>query len=858
MAITPCVPQAVRERILKRQAGFLAKSEGTPLWVHSFAVWAITARLAAHIPRFEARERLQLELAALLHDEAKRLPQNQAILRGDQKGRVSHPLTRDLIEEALADCPDLELSPADREKIWEFAHHHSLSESEQQRLTTPAVGLYCSVLRWADWLASMAGRDEIDPELISRLRQDTDGVLDWTVFSIGRPPSPTTTFLLQVGFNRYRERGWEPITITDQAILFVGKYRLPLPNKAEVVGEIAKELRQRSIAGQNIQFKYIRYEVFAGEAQNDPAGFLAASQDFFLNHLGDAEHGPVLFFRSLMDLLKIKGLQQSARRRFPIIDILAKLGGTNSVTQGRSAWSALSGDPPDLEVNMILRRIFETRSLADLLPDAPPTPLHTMKPEELFATLTCLAAGSSAATPSGEPIHRVLQAIVGMEEEADFASLATDCLQRYATYKTTCRPQEALCEQCATPIPLAAKPTLNIPEGRTGGFTQVNARVSSDAPKVICPLCVFDATATRKDISGRHAIVYVRLTSPLPEIWTLFPHLDQWVRRLDQALQNIQEIRALEEVPELAHLPLPPRVPFPVLGSRLRSLDLPAQQSPRGLVIPLAKIKTGEGIKEGRARFLALHALLHALGLTAHIGREEQVGLFGERPDASIAPDWLARYRFGLAINILAHVIKKVGKKSNSVATFARNLLESSPEMALSLLGEAEEGSKRRVLNDSLLSMFVENLVAARLVVAAGKESPLTMEDLLQHAQFFATHRQFFGNLTPRERSRHAVCKPFDAVMNALLQGQPLEEAFSRMVALLRENVANEKKADSQAKFDQADLVEFLKGAKGIFARYAKLRQENIAAFIRAKNALRAAIFMVFRYPKLKEVITHA
>jgi hypothetical protein len=856
MTTTPCVPLAARQHLLKRQVGLLAKSDGTPLWIHSFAVWAITARLAARIPRFDGRDRLHLELAALLHDDAKRLPHNQAILRGEKTGAVIHPLTQAHIREAMTGCPELDLTSADLDRIWEFAHHHSLPETEQKRLATPAVGLYCSVLRWADWLASMAGRDELEPGLVERLRLATQDILDWTVFTVGRPPSPTTTFLLRLAHDRYRALGWEPVTITEQAILFVGAPGSRLPSKAELVGEVAASLRRQSIAGQNIQFKYIRYEVFAGEAKEDPAGFLAARQDFFLNHLGDVERGPILFFRSLMDLLKIRGDLGKVRKHLPVIDILAQLGGTNSVTKGKAAWSSLSGDPPDLEINAILRRIFESRSLNDLLRGAPVTPLRSLRPDELFAVLTGLAGGTGTA-PTADGMNRVLSAVVGMEEEADFAGLAAEALARYSAYKESHRPRDGLCEQCATPVPLEAKPTLNIPQGRTGGFTQVN--VSSDAPKAICPLCVFDAAAARKDVSGQQAVIYARITSPLPEIWSLFPDLDRWVRRLDQALQNIQEIRKLEECPELAHLPLPPRFPFPTIGERIRLPEMASQESPRGLLIPLDTIRKGEGLKELRARYMALHSLLQAMGLTAHIGREEQVGLFGERPDQGSAPNWNDRYRLGLSVNILAHGLKKSKKKTSSVATFARNLLESSPGVALSFLVDAEEKQERRgpLLKDSLLAALVENLVAARLVIAVGKETRFTMEDLLQHARFFATHRHFFGILTPRERTRHAVCKPVDAVMNALLQGQDFEEAFSRMMALVRENVPNEVNPGSKAKFDQNDLVVFLKEAKAILARYARLRHENIAAFIRTKNALRAALYMVSRYPKLKEVITH-
>jgi len=75
--------------ILKPQFEYLAKSHGEVLWLHSFAVWSILAKLAARIPRFTDRERLLLEISALIHDIGKIRPKNQDILTNKKRRKIN-------------------------------------------------------------------------------------------------------------------------------------------------------------------------------------------------------------------------------------------------------------------------------------------------------------------------------------------------------------------------------------------------------------------------------------------------------------------------------------------------------------------------------------------------------------------------------------------------------------------------------------------------------------------------------------------------------------------------------------------------------------------------------------------------
>lgn len=136
------------------------------------------------------------------------------------------------------------------------------------------------------------------------------------------------------------------------------------------------------------------------------------------------------------------------------------------------------------------------------------------------------------------------------------------------------------------------------------------------------------------------------------------------------------------------------------------------------------------------------------------------------------------------------------------------------------------------------------------------------MEEILKDARFFAEGiPKFFW--TPRDfeswgrgGSKYVVTKPVDTMLNALLQGVDFEEAFAKFISGIKEDISGDKtKKDSKAKVDVRDLQAFIVEAKTILKRYAQLRNSSISNFIRAKNGLRSAIFILKRYPNLVEVV---
>jgi HD superfamily phosphodiesterase len=253
--------------ILSPQFEYLAKSHGEVLWLHSFSVWSILAKLAARIPRFTDKERLLLEVSALIHDIGKMRPKSQDILTNKGGGKVIHTATKQEIVDYLSPFIDDKVIPIqinDIDQIWEFALHHHISKDQQQETETPAYGIYADVVRYADWLSSM---DQIDMTTVRQIQNWLAGICRLTVFNIGRYPSPTTYCLLQEATDRYHSLGWETLVVFDNGAIFIGDRDSILPSKNELSKSFTQKLIDESFRGMSIQNKYMRYEILSGKAK---------------------------------------------------------------------------------------------------------------------------------------------------------------------------------------------------------------------------------------------------------------------------------------------------------------------------------------------------------------------------------------------------------------------------------------------------------------------------------------------------------------------------------------------------------------------------------------------------------------
>jgi hypothetical protein len=843
--------ETVKE-ILRAQFEYLAKSSGEVLWLHSFASWSILSKLARRIPRFTDHERLLLEIAALIHDIGKMRKQGQEILTGVRAGALKHTATKEEIREYVAPLSSmgiLKIDEKDFDKIWEFALHHHISEDQQKEAQTPAYGIYAEVVRYADWLSSM---ERLDMTTIRQMQNGLEGICRLTIFRFGRFPSPSTYHLLQEASEKYRVNGWEILTILDDGVLFLGDATSLIPSKKTIVQGFVTELIRKSFEGVTIQNKYLRYEVLSGRAKEDPYTFLKSREDLYKEKLSDIESGPVLFLRTLMDLYKnSRRLTPKVRDLLPLLDILAQAGGPNGITLAKKEWSRKQGIQKEWpSTNALISDIFNKSTLDELVTNGDfdgKKHLRDMTPEELFDMLLRLSKKWFPES-EGSALEENLLNIISMDEEIDFEGYAKGIFERYKDYKKTRKPNNALCEQCGFPVPAIATASLNFP--KSSGFSQVNPRAESDAPRVVCPLCIFDATQERKDLSRGKSQVYVRAVSRIPELWQLYGDLKTRLERLQQALTNVREVKQLSET-EFSDLPLPSHFMIPIQSKYKQTMVQIPLHTDRGTLFPMERVSNDASPKDLRAKYLAFYALLNMLGLEVHMGLEEQEGLFGDKVFGRHRTNWEALYYEGLITVILAGAIKK-----NNRYIFAQDLLQKSPSAVLSILEDA------KIKKDIIEKVIVFLFRSTDLNMTGMKGGECAMKEILTDAAYFAEWiPKLFWSSKDYDSwrtggSKYVVTKPLDRVLNALLQGDDFEEAFAKFLSGLKDDISGDKtKEGSKATVDVKDLKAFAIKAKIILARYAELRKMNITKFIQAKNGLRSAIYIVKRYENLKEVI---
>lgn len=837
--------------ILQPQFEYLAKSHGEVLWLHSFSAWSILSKLIVRIPRFTDQERLLLEISSLIHDIGKMRLENQKILTGEKQGTLKHTATKDEINTYLLHFITkniISINVNDIGKIWEFILHHYISDEQQKEAKTPAYGIYAEVIRYADWLSSM---EQIDMAMIRHIQNGLDGFCNLTVFNVGRYPSPTTYHLLQEASEKYHSLGWETLVVFDNGVVFIGKKGLNLPQKEELAKSFTNKLISKSFEGINIQNKYMRYEILSGPAKDDPCGFLQSRQDEYKDKLGDIAVGPVLFFRTLMDIYNNSGkLTNRMKETLPILDILSKAGGTNGITQAKEEWNKrinINKNWPS--TNALIIDIFNQVTIGEILNEevlGKEKYLKEMTSQELLFVLLNIAKRWFHKN-KGSVLEENIANLISMEEETDFASIAKNVLEKYKNYKKTRRPSNALCEQCGFPVPVVATPSLNFP--KSSGFTQINPKAESDAPRVVCPLCIFDVSQTRRDLPSNKSQVFVRAISKIPELWQLYGDLRTRIDRFRQSLTNVREIKELSET-EFSDLPLPQHFMIPIQKKYEETHTEIPLHTERGTLFPVERVNNDASPKDLRAKYLAFYALLNMMGLEVHIGLEEQEGLFGEKIFEKRQGNWQPLYYEGLVTVILAGAINK-----NNKYIFAQSLLEKSPSVALSKLEDA------RIKKELLEKVFIF-LMRTNLKISGWKGGAYTMKEILKDAAFFAEGvPKFFWSTKDYGSwrtggSKYVVTKPVDRVLNALMQGDDFEEAFAKFISGLKEDISGDKtKEGSQATVDVKDLEVFTAEAKKIFRRYADLKNSNITKFIQAKNGLRSAIYIVKRYENLKEVI---
>jgi hypothetical protein len=310
----------------------------------------------------------------------------------------------------------------------------------------------------------------------------------------------------------------------------------------------------------------------------------------------------------------------------------------------------------------------------------------------------------------------------------------------------------------------------------------------------------------------------------------------------------VNDIEELKELPYMDYIPTPEDLPLPVGKSRRKDHDEPLYTE-SGLLIPIGTTQDYSS-KDCQAQFEPLFQLLGLMGFKVAIGTEEQIGLFGQEVEVSTNA-----YLLSLAVIILASVVNK--KKGRYI--FAKDLLTKSSSAALMEIESAISDKKRKgKLRDKKEHFFLQCIWKSSLkITTMPNGGDYTMKDLLNHAKRLADRQAGIPHfcvepekrkefLNPRNMTKHSTTVPISQALDELMRTGDTDMAFSRFLDKLARKIGEE---------ESEQLNEFLGFVRKLLAEFKELRRHKIGDFIRTKNALMSAVFILTRYKKIKEVL---
>ena len=131
----------------------------------------------------------------------------------------------------------------------------------------------------------------------------------------------------------------------------------------------------------------------------------------------------------------------------------------------------------------------------------------------------------------------------------------------------------------------------------------------------------------------------------------------------------------------------------------------------------------------------------------------------------------------------------------------------------------------------------------------------ITFEGLFKDAFLLADKENGIPHfcIEPEERgkfwqnlSKHSASKPISQALNAIMSNRSFDEVMERFLRNLAIKISENEKER---------LNEFVKNVKEILKKYYELRQKNVSEFLKAKNSLISAVYILTRYSNLKEVL---
>ncbi len=857
-------------------SGAWAKSSGELLWAHSYTVWSVGRKLARLVPSLSPEETDLLELSCLTHDILKRREENQGRLRSG-KGAGDHKLGFEDLSAYFRDelGNRIPLSDEQVRQILEIARtHHSVSGADIRNQTSARAAMPGRLLITADWIASM---EQPDFETLAWLQDLFGGpigpkCLSLAYFQFSRFPSPTSYLVVQIALDHYRQQGWDPLVIFPQGAVLSAPPGRKRPLRTELAHAVEDAIIQQSLALQKSVPTGYTGDFLTLLSSQYPDLFLASNRDVIVKQLGSVDRAMV-FVKLVRDILNVRNrINNKAKDSCALLDLVDSANSTSGHPRVKQRYKEVYGRSAPEKVNRdMLDPLFEEACIRDLVPAgiALPldysTPLKELKAGQLFAILQALATPAETR-PAQSPLRRYIHASLLMEEDLDFAAVAREIFDRYKTYKRTSDAEKGVCERCACPVAAKMQPGLNFATAPQA-FSQIKPKYQYRA---VCPLCGYDNLVVRKDVRSDTSWVYARIEAKVPDLLTNLQRLEELVARVVSGVRRPRQLLRLQEIPELSHLPFPPRLRIPVSEEgREPSAAIRIPLNERGLLLRLENTGTSRGPKDLRGQFEPVYHILNFLGLQVSLGTEEQDGLFGE-PVVTDDPSYLR----SLAVILLADVLDK---KTNAYV-YASQLIARSPSVALSYA--AGDGRDRFGLKPEFLWEFLKYLIRAN-VPATSKRGAVGMKHLLEDAAFLAPSlvdagepededtlaledepeepagRKLkrrggiwsFCNYKPEEKHRitkHSATKPISQALDELMLGRGVEFALNKFMQNLSVKIPSDRTEELNA---------FVAGVRRIIERAEGIRVADVTDFLRYKNGLLSAVYMFTRYPTLKSVL---
>ncbi|MGQ9847015.1 MAG: HD domain-containing protein [Bacteroidales bacterium] len=844
-------------QILDPQFGYWAKSNGELLYTHHFTVWSIFRKLAGLCPSLDEKEKEEMEIACLVHDIGKMKDENQKKLKNNED-MVEHRIEMNDLKEYFGKVESLRnIDEENIQKIRDIIHtHHSVAEHDLSEIVTAGASFFTNLLRTVDYIASM---ENISFETLYRLRELYKDKIDFTYFSFSRFASPTTFTVVNNLIKSYKEKGWTLLRTFENGAIFVSKPKTPLPEKTFCVSKISKVILKESLSLQKSFPTGYTGDFLTLLSKEYSDIFLECNKEQIINALGNKDQKAVVFFKLARDILSARDLVPDKLTRNLIegkinnpwiLGVLESANSTSAHKYSKELFKKFTGNAPPEKVNRdMIDPLFDMAKIEDLFPESLDLPqdkstrLKTLKPNELFELLQAIAKPPENKKQKSD-LEEYIFACISMDEETNFRKIAEMSFKMYCSYKKTSDAEKGVCERCGCPVSKKMQPALNLSQAPQS-FSQIKAEYNYRA---ICALCGLDNLILRKDVRSNQSRVYLRLETKVPDLFFHYQEIKRLIGLVATGVRNPRQIVRFKERTDLGGLPFPERIEIPIGPEKWadKLAKDPVLQGDNGVLFIVGRDIRQEDFspKDLRAQYEPLYHIMKYLGFKVSLGAEEQEGLFGEEV---LTDEKGENYYLSLATILLANIIGKTQKQF----IFARNLILNSPSTVLMSLVDMQGSNEEFELYSTHL---IKALKKANVKIITYEGGELNMDGLLKDAAFFADKEKGIPHfcVEPEERgdfwkdlTKHKAGKPVAQALDAILSGLSFDIAMERFMRNLSVKIGQE---------EQSELSNFVNRAKEIIKRYYEIRKSDLSGFLKAKNSLISAIYILTRYQNLKEV----